>query len=373
MWLKDSAYGQAASGVYSKHNIMVEVRGHYGFLMSHHLELDRFQSHYPAFELCIEQATWGKNRWEAEYAYPIIGLTFWYSPLGGFEEIGSSYALYPFISFPLVRGKSQSLNFRLGLGLGYLTNHFNKTENYKNFAIGSHINVAGSVYIEYRNRISRRMTITAGLGLTHFSNGATKTPNYGLNTITANIGVSAYIKKPNPAYDRKILPELYPFEFDGRKYLSTEFSFSYARKDMTEQFGERFNVYNIYINLLKRISYKSRLGLGMDMVYDESDKFILEWKGNENIKSYQTFKPGVSAVYELVVSKLRFMFNFGFYLYMKENTEGMVYQRLTLKYFFTDNMFAHIVLNTNWGKAEFVGFGVGYKLDFIYKRKIKHD
>jgi hypothetical protein len=371
--LSEKACGQAASGVYSKHNIMVEFRGHYGFLMSHHLELDRFQSHYPAYELSIEKATWGKSRWEAEYAYPIIGLTFWYSPLGGYEELGASYAVYPFINFPVVRFKDQSLNFRLGLGLSYLTKHFDNTENYKNFAIGSHINVAGSVYFEYRNRISRMLTFSAAVGLTHFSNGATKTPNYGLNTITADVGLTAYLKKPNPAYDKKVRPELYPFEFDGKKYLSTEFSFSYARKDMMEQYGEKFNVYSLYVNLLKRISYKSRFGIGFDMVYDESDKFIVEWRGSEEVKKYQTIKPGISGIYELVVSDLRFMFNFGFYLYMKESSEGMVYQRLTLKYFFTDNMFAHIVLNTNWGKAEFVGFGLGYKLDFIYKQKIKHD
>jgi hypothetical protein len=366
-------FGQAASGVYSKHNIMAEVKAHYGFLMSHHLELDRFQSHYPALELSIEKATWGKSRWEAEYAYPVIGLTFWYSPLGWQEELGSSYAVYPFISFPLVRCKNQSLNFRMGLGLSYLTKRFDNTENYKNYAIGSHINVAGSVYLEYRNRISKMLTLSASFGLTHFSNGATKTPNYGLNTLTASIGLSSYLKKPNPAYDKQIRPELYPFEFDGRKYLSTEFSFSYARKDMNEQYGQKFNVYSLYINLLKRVSYKSRFGIGIDMVYDESDKFILEWGGSEDLKSYQTIKPGVSGVYELVVSNLRFMFNFGFYLYSREHSEGAVYQRLTLKYFFTDDLFAHIVLNTNWGKAEFVGFGVGYKLDFIYKQTIKHD
>jgi len=370
--LMSQGYGQAASGKYSKYNIMVEGRAHYGFLYSHHLELDRFQAHYPAFELSIEQATWGARRWETEYAYPVIGLTLWYSPLGSFEEIGSSFALYPFISFPIVYDKKQSLNFRLGLGLGYLTNYFHRTENYKNYAIGSHINVIGSVYAEYRRNLSKSVTILIGFGLTHFSNGATKTPNYGLNTITANIGMSTFLKKPNPFYDKKILPELYPFEFDGKKDLDIEFSFTYARKDMTEQFGKQFNVYSFYVNVLKRISYKSRIGGGMDVVYDESDKYLLNWMGDPEVTKLQTVKPGISAAYELVVARLTFMFNFGFYLYSVEESEGEVYQRLTLKYYFIDQLFAQIVLNTNWGKAEYVGFGLGYKLNFVYKRKIKH-
>jgi len=363
---------QAASGKYSKYNIMAEFKTHYGFLYSHHLELDRFQAHYPALELSIEHATWGGKRWEAEYAYPIIGISLWYSQLGGFEEIGSAYALYPFINFPLTYNAKQSLNFRLGLGFGYLTNKFEKTENYKNFAIGSHINVAGSLYLEYRRKLGKIITISGGIGLTHFSNGATKTPNYGLNIITGNIGISTFLKKPNSEFDKKILPELYPFEFDGRKDLDLEFSFSYARKDMTEQYGKRFNVYGFYVNLLKRVSYKSKFGGGIDLVYDESDKYILEWGGEEVDRNIQTLKPGISGIYELVVSRLTFMFNFGVYLYTMQKSEGLVYQKLTLKYYFINQLFAHIVLNTNWGRAEYVGFGLGYKLNFIYKRKIKH-
>jgi len=364
--------GQAASGKYSKFNIMAEAKAHYGFLYSHHLELDRFQSHYPAYEFSIEQATWGAKRWEVAYAYPLIGISFWYSRLGGFEEVGSAYALYPFINFPLFYDANQSINFRLGLGLSYLTNKFDRIENYKNFAIGSHINVAGSLYLEYRRKLNKIFTVSGGFGLTHFSNGATKTPNYGMNILTANIGVSAFLRPPNPAFDKKLLPELYSFEFDGRKELDIEFSFSYASKDMSEQYGQRFNVYAVYINLLKRVSYKSKLGGGIDLVYDQSDRFILEWTGKEVESDIQTVKPGISVTYEMVISKISFMCNFGVYLYAKEYGEGPLYQRLTLKYYFIDPLYFNVVLNTNWGKAEYVGFGLGYKLNFIYKREIKH-
>lgn len=367
-----NSFGQAASGKYSKFNIMTEFKAHYGFLYSHHLELDKFQAHYPAYEFSIEQATWGSKRWEVAYAYPIIGVSFWYSDLGGFEEIGSAYAIYPFINFPVFYDVKQSMNFRIGLGLSYLTNKFDRIDNYKNFAIGSHINVAGSVYMEYRRKLGSIFTVSGGIGLTHFSNGATKTPNYGLNIVTANVGISAFIKPPNSDFDKKLLPELYPFEFDGRKDLDIEFSFSYASKDMTEQYGQRFNVYGFYVNLLKRISYKSKIGGGIDLVYDQSDKYILEWSGEDVENNYETLKPGMCATYELVISKISFMFNFGFYLYTKEVSEGQTYQRLTLKYYFIDKVFANIILNTNWGKAEYVGFGLGYKLNFIYKREIKH-
>lgn len=357
---------------YSKNNLMAEFKMQYGFFASHHLELDLFQSHFPAFEFTVEKATWGKQRWEVVYAYPIIGLSVWYSPLGGFSEIGSVIAVYPFINFPLVKGEKQSLNFRLGLGIGYLTNHYNRTKNYKNFAIGSNFNFAGSLFLEYRRTVSKMITLTAGLGLTHFSNGATKTPNFGMNQITATIGITTYLRRPNPQLNNKILPKLYPFEFDGKKSLDFDIGITIGLKDMTQQFGERFMVYAIAANIFKQVSWKSKFGIGFDLTYDGSDNYVLEWNGTPADNNWQILKPGISAAYQLLIGRVSFMFNFGLYLAGKERSEGDIYQKLTLRYLFTDHFFASLAVNSNWGKAEYVGFGVGYQLDFIYKRTVKH-
>ncbi len=351
---------------------MAEFRMEYGFLMSHHLELDIFQSHFPAFEFSIEKATWGKHHWETMYGYPLIGVSVWYSPLGGFEEIGSAIAVYPFINFPLFQGQKQSFNFRLGVGVGYLTNYFLPVDNYKNFAIGSHFNIAGSLYFEYRRRVTDMLTISGGAGLTHFSNGSMKTPNYGLNIITATVSISSYLSRPNPHLKQKVLPELEPFEFDGKKTLDFDIGISGGIKDMSQEFGKKFGVVAIYSNLFKQVSFKSKFGLGFDLTYDASDKFLVEWRGDTAKNNLQILKPGVSFAYQLVFSKISFVFNFGVFLAGKEMSEGMMYQRLTLKYLFANHLFANIALNTNWGKADYIGFGIGYQLDFIYKRKIKH-
>ncbi len=351
---------------------MAELKIQYGFLASHHLELDIFQSHFPAFEFSIEKATYGKNRWEVIYGYPIVGLSVWYSPLGGFNEIGYAFAVYPFINFPIVKNEIQSLNFRLGVGLGYLSNFYHNTSNYRNFAIGSNINLAGSVYLEYRRKVSKMITLSAGLGLTHFSNGSMRTPNYGLNLITGTIGITTYLKRPNPQLSNKILPKLYPFEFDGKKTLDVDASLSIGYKDMSQQYGQKFLVYAFSANIFKQISWKSKFGIGIDLTYDASDKFILEWSGDPADNDWQILKPGISGAYQLLISNLSFVFNFGFYLAGKEQAEGAVYQRLTMRYLFTESLFVKMGLSTNWGKAEYIGFGLGYQLNFIYKRTIKH-
>lgn len=356
----------------SKHNLSAELKLQYGFLLSHHLELDIFQSHFPAIEFSIEKATWGKHHWEAIYGYPLIGISVWYSNLGGFNEIGSAIAVYPFINFPIVQDDVQSFNFRLGMGVGYLTNYYQRTENYKNFAIGSHLNVAGSLYFEYRRKLSRILTISGGLGLNHFSNGAMKTPNYGLNIITATVSLTAFLGRPNPLMSKKIIPELYKFEFDGKKSLDLDVGLSVGTKDMSQQYGQRFMVYAFYANLFKQVSWKSKFGIGFDLTYDASDKFLIEWNNGIVRNNFSTLKPGINIAYQLLISKLSFVINFGFYLAGQEQSEGSVYQRLTLRYLFTEKLFATIALNANWGKAEYIGFGIGYQLNFIYKRTVKH-
>jgi len=356
----------------SKYNLMAEAKIQYGFLMAHHLELEIYNAHFPAFEFSIERATWGKQHWETLYGYPLIGLSVWYSPLGGFKDLGSAIAVYPFINFPIVQDEVQQFNFRLGLGLGYLTNYYNRLDNYKNFAIGSNLNIAGSLYLEYRRKFGRMVNLSGGAGLTHFSNGAIKTPNFGLNIITAYLSFTIYLGRPNPQLSRKIIPKLYKFEFDGKQSLDFDIGLSAGIKDMSQQYGQRFMVYAMYANLFKQVSWKSKFGIGFDLTYDASDKFILDWNGQTYDNDFQLLKPGLSAAYQLLIGQLSFVFNFGVYLAGKEMSEGSIYQRLTIRYLFTDNLFANIALNSNWGKAEYIGFGIGYQFDFIYKRTVKH-
>ncbi len=356
----------------TKHNLRAGVKFQYGLLMSHHLELDVFRSHFPAFEINIQKATYGNRRWEAEYGYPLLGLNFWYSGMGGFKELGSAFALYPSINFPLVKDDHQSLNFKLGVGIGYLTNKFDRIENYKNFAIGSHLNIAASLYFEYRRNVSKLITLTAGGGLTHFSNGSMKTPNYGLNILTATIGISSYITSPNRTLDKKVLPELYTWEFDGRKYLSVEFAMVMAYKDLSQEFGESYYVYAAMANLMARVSYKSKFGIGIDLTHDASDEMVLRNRFVEVERPSQLNKIGLNIAYELYMDRMSFLFNAGMYVSGLDRSEGDLYQRLTLKYMVYKNVYANMVLSAHLGKAEYVGFGLGYRFRFIYKREIKH-
>ncbi|NOU48101.1 MAG: acyloxyacyl hydrolase [Bacteroidales bacterium] len=351
---------------FPKYNFQIETRAHYAIFLQHHFEMERFNSHFPAFEVNLQRATFGNQRWEALYRYPIIGLTAYYSPLGNNKEIGEVFAILPFINFPLNHDLKNSLNFRLGFGLGWLTNKFDPIENYKNFAIGSHLNAAVSLYFEYRLQLSKRFTWISGAGLTHFSNGSMKTPNFGLNLLTVSTGFAWFIKNPNPYLDKKLRPELYRFEFDGKKWITSEFLFSVGLKDMSQDYGEKFFVYNLTWNTMKQVSLRSKIGMGFDLTYDRSDRAVLKMRQSPYNSDWQLLKPGANFAYEMLLDKTSFLFNLGFHLAGKERSEGELYQKLAVKQHFSENVFGVITLTAHYGRADYIGFGLGYRLNFKY-------
>ena len=200
-----------------------------------------------------------------------------------------------------------------------------------------------------------------------------KTPNYGLNILTASVGVSSYLSNPNRLQSKKILPELYPFEFDGRKYLSVEFATAMAYKNMNEQYGKSYYVFAAFANIMARISYKSKVGVGIDFTNDGSDKQVLEDRYIEIESNSQLTKTGINLAYELVMDRMSVLVNAGIYINGLDRSEGELYQRFALKYFIISKLYANIVLSAHLGKAEYIGFGLGYQIKFIYKRKIKHN
>lgn len=351
----------------AKHNIQVEGRVHYGFFLPHHLEMNRFSAHFPAFEISAFRTTFGKNNWETVYRYPLMGVSMYYSPLGGFEEIGSVFAIYPFINFPIIGPPKSRLSFRFGIGIGYLTKHFDAKTNYRNFAIGSHINAAASIYLDYRHAITKRLTVFVSGGLTHFSNGSTKTPNVGLNIISISSGVSYFLKPPNDYLEKKILPELYKFEFDGKKWFSIECSFLYGYKNMTQEYGTAHSVYNLAIDVSKKTSMVSRVGVGFDLVLDYSDETVLEHRYNKFIKKdIELLKPGVNVLYEASFGRFSALFNVGFHVWGADLSEGMLYQKLNLKCLITNRLFLKVGLTTHLARADYISYGLGYRLDVKY-------
>lgn len=348
-------------------NLLLESRVNYGFLINHHLEMQIYNSHFPAFEINIGKETYGKQRWEALYDYPIIGVAYWYSSLGNSEFLGRSNAVFPYINYPIVRNLKHELNFRLGLGLGYLTKCFDPVTNYKYLAIGSHVNAAINLMAEYRWRMSPRIHLATGIAIMHFSNGSTKTPNYGINSPSVNVAMAYRLSNENAYMNRKLMPELYKFEFDGKKSVNLHLAAAVGYKDMGEEYGRTFMVYSLFGDVLAPLSFKSSAGIGLDFARDQSDPFFADLRNTEIKHKIALYRTGISLAYQLKMSKLSYMFNAGLYTSGKM-TPSVGYFKFGLQYLVYRNVFATLTFRSHLARADFIGLGMGYRLPlYVYK------
>ncbi len=384
--LKGHVAAQSYSVLNNK-NLQIEARVHYGFFYQHHFEMERYNAHFPSYELSLYSATFGKQYWQTLYNYPLIGFTFYHSDLGGFEDLGQVYALYPFINFPINSSESSQLTFKMGVGLSYLTNKFDNTYNYHNFAIGSHVNSAINLSFEYRQQIVPRLYLNTSIGLTHFSNGSTRTPNYGINIFSAATGLSFYLKRPNPLLANKLNPKLYLFEFDNKKWLSVDFNMAMGVKDLTQEidYGTHnyHSVFDFNANVLADVSVKGRVGIGLELVKDNSDYDFLKQKEITNMNNalsvnpdtnyvmheysnFEVLKPGIGPSYEMVLDRMSFLFHLGWHLAGADLHEGSFYQKLALRYEVFDNIYLTFGLTTHYARADYLGLGIGYRLKYKY-------
>jgi hypothetical protein len=353
-------------------NYELEARAHFGYLYfqndQFHSALGRYSMHAPAYELSLHHNTYGQHRWEVLHNYPSIGITFYYS---GFrndsisKELGHVFALYPYINFPIIPNENSKLTFKLGVGVSYLTNKFHPTENYHNYAIGSHVNAAINLSFEYRQRIVDRLHWVTSVGLTHFSNGATRTPNMGINIFSVATGFSWYLKRPKDLIDYKLRPKNYLFEFDGKRHFVTDYQYTLGFKDMSQQYGthQYFFIHNLTANLMLQLTERDRLGLGIELIYDPSAKALHpEW---DRPRDY--VKIGGLLSYEMMLDRVSFMFNVGI-----RNNEKLfasaflLYQKIGARYYITDNLFAALSFTTYDIKADFISIGIGYHFNHKY-------
>ena len=144
--------------------LAIETKIHYGFIARHHPEMAVFSDiHFPVFELALSKQTFGNKLWHQIYSYPEIGISYWQSKFANSKVLGNANAVYPFIRFPLIRSNRFSLNFRFGVGLGYFSSKFDRLENYKNTAIGSHLNAIINLMFEAKYNLSPRFRVFTGM------------------------------------------------------------------------------------------------------------------------------------------------------------------------------------------------------------------
>ncbi len=345
---------------FSQNHFSLETDYFYGNIMEHRASIKHLiKGHPEGMILTFNKQTFGEKEWEVLYNYPDYGLSFTYQDMKN-EVLGENYSVYGHLTFYFL---NRNLALRVAQGVTYNTNPYDKETNFRNVAYGTHFMPSTYFLLNYKKQnIYKGFGFQTGFSLHHYSNARIKSPNTSTNTIAFNVGLNYDFDSENSeyiTYEKEDFTEKIKYNFAFRSGINSSAVVG------SGQFP--FYVFSGYAD--KRISKKSAFQLGADLFLmqylKEHIRYISVAYQHENtsIKGNEDYKRiGVFAGYEMFLNQLSMEGQFGYYVYAPFNEDIAVYQRLGLKYYFSDKIFGGIFLKTHMAKADALEFSVGIRL-----------
>ena len=312
-------------------------------------------SHPTGFEVNLQRQTTGAAPWHGWYKFPKIGVALTYYDFHN-PVLGYVFAASPYISKSFLRGPKHDFSFRLGAGLAWLTNPYNQEANHKNTIASSALNATLQFRFEYDYALTPRLGLLVGAGLNHFSNGATTKPNFGVNLPSVVLGLNYYQQRSAPRTNAHAPA---PVEV-GRTFFNV--STSLGVKQRTEGDKQKYLVNSLTLAVGRRVNRKSNLLLGLEGFNDRSLKATLNDTTRAGGPQPDVKKAGIFVGHELLFGRLAFDSHLGLYVYAPYKSSTPYYERLGLKYHFTNLLFGAVDLKVHRGAADVIEFKIGAKL-----------
>jgi hypothetical protein len=291
------------------------------------------------------------------YRYPTFGIGY-NTALYYQEEIGRPMALYGFIDIPFTLDRKSnriSFGYFSQLGLGFNLKPFDPDRNPTNQYIGSFLNSYIHIGGYTKIKINEKIDFKGSLGIKHFSNGATKKPNAGINLIPLNIGLTFKLGELYQTSD--VIHEVPKKELQSFWNVSLYTGVKNYEVNEPSYFRGGFGV-----SYLLEPSYKYRIGLGMDMFWAQGMNHRLP--GMEYGFKDQTSLAVVGTWEWQLTENLYVPIGLGVYLYhnpLNHEYNGF-YERLGIRYRFSDQMFSGVQIKAHKARADFFEFTFGYTL-----------
>ena len=333
---------------------------YYGSILLHNPDISHLITGHPAgLILGFNRKRYGHKDWEADLGYPDTGFTFVYQDMGN-SVLGDNFSLYAHYNFYFFK---RNLQFRIGQGLAYNTNPYDKDTNFRNNAYGSHVLSSTMAMFNYqKNNLFKGLGIKAGIALIHYSNANVRAPNTSTNTFALNMGLT-YDLDPEVDYDFIPKKEKQKFTEPIRYNLVLRMGVNESDVISSGQYG--FWIASAYAD--KRLGKRSAIQLGADYFSSNFLKELIRFQSiafpELDVESDADFRRvGVFLGHELFVNKLSVITQFGYYVYYPFDFEGRTYNRIGLKRYFGDKIYGTVTLKSHAAKAEAVEFGMGIRL-----------
>lgn len=338
----------------------LEVNYFYGTILEHNPDIAHLITDHPTgLILSYNRKTYGYKDWESRYNYPDYGVSFSYQDMKNLY-LGENYGLYAHYNFYFFNRK---MMFRIGQGIAYATRPYDKYDNFINNAYGSRLLSSTYIMGNYKKeKIWKGLGLQAGIAIIHYSNANFKAPNNSTNTFAFNLGANYLLDYENePEY----IPSTEEKKYSEPIHYNLAFRAGLNESDVVN--SGQFPLFTFSAYADKRINRKSALQFGADAFFASFLKELIYYKSvafpEENVSGDEDWKRlGLFVGHELMINKLSFLTQVGYYVYYPYDFEGRVYNRIGLKRYIGDTFYGAVTVKSHGAKAEGVEFGVGVRL-----------
>lgn len=334
------------------YDIDLELKSKYGFLIAHRPIMSHIpKEHTFGVEFNFIFQTKGSKTWHTSLNFPKFGLSLVGSNSGNKELLGNYYGAYSFLQFPFLKTNKNQLYGKVGTGIGIIEKVFDQEKNPKNIAMSSHVNALINFGLFYEHRF-KKSHFNLGLDLTHLSNGASKMPNLGLNLPYITFGFGKRIKQSEINFNTN-----YDVLFNKNwSYLIIGIA---SFKEAYPTGGEKYKVFASCLHGQKIYSHKLGYEVGFDFIYNPSIKTYkpVISKSDENIFQFAIYNG-----YVMTLEKLQIAVGLGVYIRDEFLADEYFYNRVGLRYFFSNKFFGNLTLKSHWAKADYVEYGIGFRI-----------
>lgn len=338
---------------------VISFRYQAGTILQHRKTIAHLITDNPVgFQLSFDGKTHGLNKWEKRYNYPDIGLSFVYFDFRN-RILGKAVALISHYNFYIRKNKEAryQLKYKIGLGLGYSTNTYDRELNNKNNVISTKFNFAILFELQQQLALTQNLNLTNSLNTTHFSNGATKLPNLGINILNVNVGLSYLLGTkpdiPNAHFLMAPLKNKYGFIF----------SLAGGIHEPTVESAGKHPFFVLTGMIDRHLNEKSVLGAGFEWFYSVALKKYRGIDFRLDPDALPDFnRIGLVLSHELMINEYSVITQAGYYVYDPYRYFSPIYLRVGLRRYFWKNMFGAVAVKAHWPTAESAEFFIGYKL-----------
>ncbi len=340
----------------------IQLNYYKGFVLIHHPELRSIITGNPVlYELDYRLSTFGNKAWHTLYRFPKWGFSLSMTDYKNPQQIGYSYQITPYLSFPVIKSKYFDTAIRIGWGLSYITKTFNAVSNYKNNAIGSHLNATTLGSLEFYVKPVQNIQLKAGINFYHISNGAITKPNLGINIPSASLGLAYAFGKQKPLVTDTATFDRAKEGLKNKKWTG----YMQLLGGVKEPFpihSKKYPAFSLGYILNKNLGKKSFFSIGGEVFYNFALEKDLENKGIAAQNSLDILQIGIPVYYGLRVGPLKMMYCWGTYIYSKHHLDGNFYHRLGISYQVNDTWTLHHNLKTHFARADYFEFGASYQI-----------